>query len=139
MVTLRCVVTTVLIAVGPAVHAQDDLQAVVAAAKRAWLAHDVSALIGDSEALHLTMPGADPSLPVGRSQAVALLRRYVAGSTERGWEVRAVRTIEPGRAYVEAVRRYVVTGTSDERRETLVLSYRATNRTWALAELRIVR
>jgi len=84
------------------------------------------------------MPGADPSLPVGRSQAVALLRRYVAGSTERGWQVRAVRAVEPGKAYVEAERRYVVTGTDDERRETVVLSYRQTGGPWTLVELRIV-
>lgn len=138
MVTLGCVVTGVLIGLGGA-PSQDDLRAVVAAAGRSWMAHDVSALIGSGEALHLTMPGADPSLPVGRSQAVALLRRYVAGSSERGWEVRAVRTVQPGRAYVEAVRRYVVTGTNDERRETVVLSYRETNGTWTLVELRIVR
>jgi len=138
MVTLRCVVAGLLIGVGGAAS-QDDLRAVVAAAGRSWLAHDVSALIGRGEALYLTMPGADPSLPVGRSQAVALLRRYVAGSTEQGWEVRAVRTVEPGRAYVEAVRRYVVTGTNDERRERVVLSYREINGTWTLAELRIVR
>jgi len=135
----RVLVALLLSGGASASQAQDDLQAVVAAAGRAWVAHDASALIGRGEALYLTMPGADPSLPVGRSQAVALLRRYVAGSTERGWEVRAVRAVEPGRAYVEAVRRYVVTGTDDERREIVVLSYRATGSAWELVELRIVR
>lgn len=139
MVTARAVATAVLLGLGAPAQAQDDLTAVVRAAGRSWLAHDVSALIGQGQALYLTIPGADPSLPVGRSQAVALLKRYVAGSTERGWEVRAMRTVQPGRAYVEAERRYVVTGTVDERRETVVLSYRETEAGWTLVELRIVR
>jgi len=55
---------------------------------------------------------------------------------ERGLRVSAVREVEPGRGYAELDRRYVVAGTSDERRETIFLGFRKPGQEWMLAELR---
>lgn len=119
--------------VGP----QGSLGEVAKEAERAWRAHDIAALVGRGPALYLSIPGADPSLPVSRQQAAVLLRRYLSPATELGWEVRAVRSVGPDRGYVEVIRRYVVTGTEDERREAVFLSYRRSGTSWVLTELRI--
>jgi len=47
-----------------------------------------------------------------------------------------VREVEPGRGFVELERRYVVTGTRDERRETVFLGFRLVLGRWVLSELR---
>jgi len=49
--------------------------------------------------------------------------------------VSAVREVEPGRGYAELERRYVVAGTSDERRET-IFWVSQTGVEWVLVELR---
>ncbi len=105
-------------------------------ARRAWLAHDAAALVAHSPSLVLQIPGADPSSPLGRAQAAELLRRYFRPALERGTEIRAVREVEPGRGFVELERRYVVTGTRDERRETVFLGFRLVLGRWVLSELR---
>jgi len=105
-------------------------------AKRAWSAHDAEALVGQSSNIVLQLPGADPSSPLGRSQAIALLRRYLRPAAERGLDVTTIREVEPGKGFVELSRRYVVAGTTELRRETLYLGYRLLDRQWRLAELR---
>lgn len=104
--------------------------------RQAWLAHDVQAVVGQGTSLVLQIPGADPSAPVGRAQAVELLRRHLRAGVERVLRVSAVREVEPGRGYVELDRRYVVAGTTDERRETLFLGFRKPGDAWLLAEVR---
>ena len=105
-------------------------------AKRAWSAHDAEALVGQSSNIVLQIPGADPSSPLGRSQAIALLRRYLRPAEERGLDVTTIREVERGKGFVELSRRYVVAGTTELRRETLYLGYRFQDREWRLAELR---
>src|SRR4029077_12068223 len=85
---------------------------------------DVQAVVGQSPSVVLRIPGADPSAPVAKAQAIELLRRHLRGGAERGLRVSAVREVEPGRGYAELERRYVVAGTSDERRETIFLRFR---------------
>jgi hypothetical protein len=99
-------------------------------AKRALSAHDPEALVGRSSTLVLQIPGAEPSSPLARAQAIELLRRYLRSAEERGLDV------EPGKGFVELLRRYVVTGTAELRHETLFLGYRLVGREWRLAELR---
>ncbi len=84
----------------------------------------------------LQIPGADPSSPLGRAQAIELLRRYFRPAEERGLDVTAIREVEAGKGFVEFARRYVVAGTTELRRETLFLGYRMVAREWRLAELR---
>jgi len=116
--------------------AQETLPEAAEAAKRAWMAHDPQALVGQSPSLVLQIPGADPSSPLGRAQAVELLRRYMRPVEERGLDVTVIREVEPGKGFVELTRRYVVAGTTELRRETLFLGFRLTSGRWALAELR---
>lgn len=116
--------------------AQTTLPEAAERAKQAWLAHDPQALVGQSPSLVLQIPGADPSSPLGRAQAVELLRRYLRPVEERGLDVTVIRVVEPGKGFVELARRYVVSGTTDLRRETLFLGFRLVAGRWALAELR---
>jgi hypothetical protein len=105
-------------------------------AKQAWSAHDAQALVGQSSTIVLQIPGADPSSPLGRSQAIELLRRYLRGADERGLDVTVFREVEPGKGFIELTRRYVVSGTTELRRETLYLGLRLIDREWRLVELR---
>lgn len=119
-----------------AASAQATLPEAAEQAKRAWLAHDPQALAGQSSSLVLQIPGADPSSPLGRAQAMELLRRHFRVSEERGLDITAVREVEPGRGFVELTRRYVIAGTTEPRRETLFLGFRQIAGQWRLVELR---
>ena len=131
-----CLLAMACISVSPAVAAQGTLPEAAERAKQAWLAHDPQALVGQSPSIVLQIPGADPSSPLGRAQAVELLRRYMRPVEERGLDVTVVREVEPGKGFVELTRRYVVAGTTELRRETLFLAFRREGEHWALAELR---
>jgi hypothetical protein len=125
-----------LLAMALPAAAQSALPEAAERAKQAWLAHDPQALVGQSSNLVLQIPGADPSSPLGRAQAIELLRRYLRPVEERGLDVTVIRVVEPGKGFVELARRYVVTGTTELRRETLFLGFRLQGGRWALAELR---
>ncbi len=116
--------------------AQGSLAEVAERVRQAWLVHDVQGVVGQSSSVVLQIPGADPSAPVDRAQAIELLRRHLRAGAERGLRVSAVREVEPGRGYAELDRRYVVAGTSDERRETIFLGFRKPGQEWMLSELR---
>ena len=116
--------------------AQATLPGAAERAQRAWAAHDAQALVGHSSSLVLQIPGADPSSPLGRSQAIELLQRYLRPAEERGLDVTALREVEAGKGFVELARRYVVAGTTELRRETLFLGYRLVVGEWRLVELR---
>ncbi|HEV8381810.1 MAG TPA: hypothetical protein VGQ29_09505 [Gemmatimonadales bacterium] len=116
--------------------AQTTLSDAADKAKQAWSAHDADALVGQSTNLVLQIPGADPSSPLGKAQAIELLRRYFQPAEERGLDVSAIREVEPGKGFVELTRRYVVSGTSELRHETLFLGYRLLDKEWRLVELR---
>ena len=116
--------------------AQSSLGDAAERAKQAVAAHDALALVGQSSNIVLQIPGADPSSPLGRSQAIELLRRYFRTAEERGLDVTAVREVELGKGFIELTRRYVVAGTTELRHETLYLGYRFVSREWRLVELR---
>jgi hypothetical protein len=116
--------------------AQGTLSAAAERAKQALSAHDAQALVGQSSNVVLQIPGADPSSPLGRPQAVELLRRYLRPAEERGLDVTAIREVEPGKGFIELTRRYVVSGTTEMRHETLYLGYRLLDGEWRLVELR---
>jgi len=123
-------------AAGTTLAAQGTLPEAAERARQAWLAHDPQALVGQSPSIVLQIPGADPSSPLGRAQAVELLRRYLRPVEERGLDVTVIRDVEPGKGFVELTRRYVVAGTTELRRETLFLGFRLLSGRWALVELR---
>ena len=116
--------------------AQATLSAAADHAKLAWAAHDPESLVGKSSNIVLQIPGADPSSPLGRAQAIELLRRYLRPAEERGLDITTVREVERGKGFVELKRRYVIAGTSELRRETLFLGYRFQSNEWRLVELR---
>jgi hypothetical protein len=124
------------LAVAAPVSAQADLVRAADKAAAAWLAHDAAALVGRSSAVVLQIPGADPSAPLGRAQAVELLRRHFQSAAERRVDVATTREVEAGRGVVELDRHYVVRGTSDERRETVFLGFRLVQGQWMLSEVR---
>jgi len=119
-----------------AATAQATLSDAAARAKSAWTAHDAPGLVGSSSNLVLQIPGADPSSPLARAQAIELLRRYLRPVEERGLDVTAIRLVESGKGFVEMARRYVVSGTTELRHETLFLGYQLLGREWRLVELR---
>jgi hypothetical protein len=121
---------------GRATLAQRTLSDAADRAKQALSTHDAQALVGRSSNVVLQIPGADPSSPLGRSQAIELLRRYLRSAEERGLDVTAIREIEPGKGFIELTRRYVVSGTVELRHETLYLGYRLLGGEWRLVELR---
>ena len=124
------------VALAAGASAQSTLPAAAERAKQAWLAHDPQALVGQSPSIVLQIPGADPSSPLGRAQAVELLRRYLRSVEERGLDVAVIREVEPGKGFVELARRYVVAGTTELRHETLFLGFRLQAERWGLVELR---
>jgi hypothetical protein len=135
--SLRLLALVTITGLAPAVAAaQADLAAAAERAAAAWLAHDATMLVGRSSAVVLQIPGADPSAPLGRAQAVELLRRHFQSAAERRVDVAATREVEAGRGVVELDRHYVVRGTSDERRETVFLGFRLVQGQWMLSEVR---
>ena len=118
------------------VAGQSTLSEAAARAKQALSVHDAQALVGRSSNVVLQIPGADASSPLGKAQAIELLRRYLRPAEERGLDVTTIREVEPGKGFIELTRRYVVSGTSDLRRETLYLGYRLLDGEWRLVELR---
>lgn len=124
------------VALSSRLAAQATLSAAADLAKQAWSAHDPEGLVGKSSNIVLQIPGADPSSPLGRAQAIELLRRYMRPAEERGLDIATIREVEAGKGFVELTRRYVVAGTSELRRETLFLGYRLQSDEWRLVELR---
>jgi hypothetical protein len=121
---------------GPLAAQGGALAEAAQAARAAWQAHDVEALVAHSPRVVLQIPGADPSAPLARTQAAVLLGRYLTNAVERSVVVATVREVESGTGFVELERRYVVRGTTDERRETVFLGFgRAADR-WVLVEVR---
>jgi len=118
------------------VIAQGSLADAAERARGAWLAHDPQRLIGQGGSIVLQIPGADPSVPLDRAQASELLRRHWRTAVERSLTLRGVHELESGRGYAELERCYVVTGTSDERQETIFLGFRHAGGSWRLVEVR---
>lgn len=116
--------------------AQSGLDVAAQSARSAWLAHDPAALLRGSPGVVLQIPGADPSSAIGRDQAGELLSRLFRTSVERSVEISVAREVEEGRGYVEMVRRFSITGTSEERRETVFLGLRWWGNQWVVVELR---
>ena len=130
------ILAAALLAARPAGAQTGTLESAARAAREAWLAHDVTGLVGGSSGIVLQIAGAAPSSPVGRAQAEELLRRYLATGTEVAVTIVTVRAVEAARGFVELERRYVVRGTTDPRRETVFLGFRRVGERWELSEVR---
>ena len=133
-------IAAMLFVVGAPGHAQGapGLTEAAEQARRAWFAHDATALVADSPRLMVRLPGADPSAALEPQQAAALIADYLAPAQEVETVVRAAREMEGDRGYVELQRRYRVAGTQDVRVQSLLLGYRKGRTGWLLVELRVV-
>ena len=120
----------------PLVAQSGSLADAAQAARAAWQAHDVEALVAHSPRVVLQIPGAEPSAPLARAQAAILLGRYLGIAVERSVTVVTTREVEAGTGFVELERRYVVKSTTDERRETVFLGFRLAGARWVLVEVR---
>lgn len=117
---------------------EPPLQAAAAGVRAAWLAHDAGGVVASGPEILVQLPGADPAPAVGRAQAAALLKGFLAGGKDLEVTVRSARLIQPGVGYVELQRRFRVTGTQELRSQRVLLAYRLTGARWELAELRVV-
>ncbi len=107
-------------------------------ARQLWLAHDVAALVSGSDTIRVQLPGAAPSGALGPGQAARLLSRYLEPAGELAFDLQGIRRAGADEAYAEGRRRYVVRGTSEERRETVFLGFRLLRGAWRLWEVRVV-
>jgi hypothetical protein len=120
------------------VSQENGLDQAAERARQAWRSHDAAALVANSPRLLLQLPGAEPSVALGRAQATALLADFLAADQEVEILIRAAKEVEPGRGYVELQRRYRIAGTQDVRSQVLLLGYRLEQNGWSLVELRVV-
>ena len=121
----------------PPLAAQEGLDARAESARLALERGDPTRLIGQSRRLLVQLPDADPSAPVDRAQAVALLDGFFRGTEGIGTTIRAARRVTPETGYVELVRRFRVVGTAEVRRQTVLLSFRRQGESWQLVEVRV--
>lgn len=137
---MRRVLIAMVLALPPVLgQAQERaLEQAAEQAREAWFAHNAAALVANSPRLLIQLPGADPSVALGREQAAALLADFLASAHEVETSIRAAREVEQGRGYVELQRRYRVSGTQDVRTQSLLLGYRLSQDGWVLVELRVV-
>ena len=117
-------------------HAQRTLQEAAQGARYAWMTHDGRMLATSGDSLVLRLPGMEEVM-VRSGQATRLLRQYLESSTERAFEIRTVRETGEGQGYAEAVRRYVVRGTTDPVEQTVFLGFRQSGGRWKLTEIRV--
>lgn len=127
-----------LLGSAPAAAQRESLQVAAEDARLAWFEHDARELVADAPRLLVQLPGADPSIALGPAQAAALLADFMVQGQEVETVVRAAKEVEPGRGYVEIMRRYRVGGTQEVRTQSLLLGYRLLRSGWRLVELRVV-
>ncbi len=114
-----------------------DLARLADGAARAVGSQDGAGLVSGVPRLVIQLPGVEPSGPVDRPQAVALLKGFFQGAVEEGTVVRAAREVGAGRGLVELVRRYRTRGTQTIREQAILLGYRLEESGWRLVELRV--
>jgi hypothetical protein len=132
------ILLAVIVAPIAATGQQNALTEAAEEARAAWFAHDARGLVADAPQILVQLPGADPSIALGPAQAAALLHDFMVQGQEVETVVRAAKEVEPGRGYVELLRRYRIAGTEDVRIQSLLLGYRLLSTGWRLVELRVV-
>ena len=119
------------------VRAQDGLDRAVSQARRAWLGHDLAALLSSSDTVRLEIPGTATSAAMKPGQAGRVLDKYLKGADEVDFDLVRVRRLEEDHAYAELARVYVVRGTEERRRERVFLGFRQLDGVWRLREVRV--
>jgi hypothetical protein len=120
-------------------RAQEGLEQAAQRARAAWLRHDVEGLFAASDTVRLQLPGVTRSAALEPGQAARLLARYLGSAREVELEVMVLRLAAEDHGYAEALRRFVIAGTADERRETVFIGFRQVGGTWRVREVRVVQ
>jgi hypothetical protein len=128
----------VLTVAGSGLRAQATLAEAAARARQLWLAHDVAGLLAGADTVRLQLPGLETGASLAPGQAARVLERYLAPAREIGFELEGVRPASADHGYAQGSRRYVVQGTSEERRETVYFGFRVLGGAWRTREVRIV-
>jgi len=126
-----------LLSLAPHLGAQGSLDSAVERARLAFHGHDVPALVQGSDTVRLSIPGTATVVSLKPGQAQRLLEQYLGPSEERGLTLVGLRRLADDHAYAELERSYVVKGTSEERRERVILGFRWLGQTWCLREVRV--
>ncbi len=116
---------------------QEDLDRAVARAREALFEHQVGALLATSDTVRLNIPGTVKSASMKPGQAARVLEKYLHSAQERELTLVRLRSLAEDHAYAELDRSYVVRGTSEERRERVLLGFRRVDGTWRLREVRV--
>jgi hypothetical protein len=117
----------------------DPLDRAVAAAREAWMTHDLASLVASSDTVRLDIPGVAVSASLRPGQAQRLLSQYLEPAREVALELAELRRMADDHAYAEMARRFVVRGTSEEQVETVFLGFRRVDGVWRLREVRVRR
>ena len=120
-------------------EAQDILRDEAQVVITAWTTHDAVGVLAGADSILLNLPGAHPAAPIGYKQATALIRDYLAGTSEETLALQAVRSTGRDRGFAELARRFRPTEGSASRTETVLLGFRREGGGWRLDELRVVR
>jgi len=136
VIARACLVAVCSLVIAVPVWAQRTLDEAAQRVRSAWVSHDAGTLASSGDSLSLRLPGIE-EVTVGSAQASRLLNRYLQPSSERSFDLRSVRTTGEEQGFVEAARRYVVRGTSDEVAETVFLGFRRSAGRWRLTEIRV--
>ena len=120
-----------------AVSAQSTLDEAANAARDSWLKHDMQALLISPDPLELRVPGSRPARPLGPGQAAALLTDFVRYSEEVSLEFRSINQAADDQGFVEGIRKYRVSGTSEESSQRVFLGFKKVGDQWRLTALRI--
>lgn len=121
----------------PVAGQSSSLQKTADQAREAWAGHQIGRLILGSDSVLIQLPGARPSVPVTREQAAALLRDFFRGSEEVQTDLGRVRRSGSGKALIEILRQYRISGTLETRRLSALLGYALVGGTWRLSEVRV--
>lgn len=121
----------------PRLSAQEGLTRAVERAREAFFGHQVGTLLATSDTVRLNIPGTAKSASMKPGQAARILEKYLHSAQERDLTVVRLRTLAEDHAYAELDRSYVVRGTSEERRERVILGFRRVEGTWRLREVRV--
>lgn len=116
---------------------EPGLAQAVEAARRAWLAHDVRALVAGSDTVRLRIPGVAVNHALRPAQAARLLQQYLEAAEEEAFSLTEIRSVGEGHAYAELERRHVIRGTDDRRAETVFFGFRRLDGRWRLREVRV--
>lgn len=106
-------------------------------ARVAWLEHDVDLLLGGPDPITLSLPGVGSTRPLSPGQVAALLLEFLENTEELEFSYGRVVRISDDQGYIDAVREYVVVGTTEVLAQKVLIGFRRLLRVWRINEIRI--